>query len=88
MEHELQHVEVFRQVLAEAVRDLAAELPDAVGRGVQRAATPADLQQRVAARINDHVAEFIRERRRVLEERQAAVDSPQEYARVRSACPQ
>jgi hypothetical protein len=88
MEHELQHVEVFRQVLAEAARDLAAELPDAVGRGVQRAATPADLQQRVAARISDYVAEFIRERRRVLDERQAAVDSPQEYARVRSACPQ
>jgi hypothetical protein len=88
MEHELQHVEVFRQVLAEAARDLAAELPGTLGNGVQRGSSQADLQQRVAARINDYIAEFIRGRRRLLDERQAAVDSPPEYARVKGACPQ
>jgi hypothetical protein len=88
MEHELQHVEVFRQVLAEAARDLAAELPGAVGSGVQYGSSQVDLQQRVAARINDYLAEFIRGRRRLLDERQAAVDSPPEYARVKGACTQ
>jgi len=87
MEHELQHVAVFRQVLADAARDLAGELPGAVGGGVQRGTDQADLQQRLAARINDYLADFIRQRKRLLDERQAAVDSPQEYQRVKAACP-
>ena len=88
MEHELMHVAVFRTVLDEAARDLAADLAAAIGPGLQRAASQDELQRQAKARINDHLSEFLRRRQRELGQRQSAVDSPPEYARVREACTQ
>jgi hypothetical protein len=88
MEHELKHVAVFRAVLDEAARDLAADLAGAIGTGLQRARGPAELQRQLNARVNDYLAEFMNRRRRELNDRQNEVDSPQEYARVKYACSQ
>jgi len=86
MEHELQHVAVFREVLDEAARELAADLGGALGLGLQRAANQAELQRQLNARVNDYLSEFFHRHRRAMEERQQGVDSPAEYARVKAAC--
>jgi len=86
MEHEQKHVAVFRAVLEEATRDLATGLAGAIGPGLQRARSQGELQRQLNARVNDYLAEFMNRRRRELDERQNAVDSPQEYARVKNAC--
>ena len=88
MEHEQKHVAVFRAVLDETARDLAADLAGVIGTGVRWAGSKAALQQQMNARVTDYVGEFMNQRGRELTERQNGVDSPQEYARVKGACSQ
>jgi len=86
LSHEMKHVEVFREVLDEAVQDLERELPEGIGTELRRAKSPEELERRLIVTVRDYLAEFMHERQRVLDERQAAVDSPEEYARVSTAC--
>jgi hypothetical protein len=86
MEHEQKHLAVFREALDATTRELAANLGAAIGTGQQRAASKTELEQQVTGRINAYLADFVRQRREELEIRQEAIDSPQEYARVRHAC--
>jgi len=87
LEHERKHLAVFGDVLNEAASDLAANLAAAIGPGVQHAGSPAELERRINARVNDYLSEFIRRHKRQMDQRQDAVDSAQEHARVRNACP-
>ena len=86
MEHELMHVAVFREVLDDAAAELAADMAGAIGTGVHRASSQAALQLQLNARVNDYLAGFMQRRKRDMDERQARVDSPEEYARVTGAC--
>ena len=86
LSHEMKHVEVFRQALDRAARDLERDLPKAIGAGLRQAKNPGELQQRVVVSVRDYMAQFMGERQRLLDETQAEVDSPEEYARVSSAC--
>ena len=86
LSHELKHVEVFREVLDEAAQDLERELPESIGTELRRATSPEELEQRLIVAIRDYLAQFLHERQRLLDERQAQVDSPEEYARVSTAC--
>ena len=86
LSHEMKHVEIFREVLDDATQDLERELPKAIGTELRRAKNPEELQQRLIIAVRDYLAEFMHERQRVLDERQAGVDSPEEYARVSTAC--
>jgi dsDNA-specific endonuclease/ATPase MutS2 len=83
----LKHVAVFRQVLAEATRDLDAEMADSVGRQTLRAGNRDELERNANARVQDYLSDFLRRWQRILNERQATVDSPEEHARVKNACP-
>lgn len=85
-EHEMKHVAVFREVLDEATRSLAAEIGDSIGTGVHRAGSQAELERRLNSEISAYLLQFTGRWQRVLSERQDAVDSPQEYARVSDAC--
>jgi hypothetical protein len=85
--HEMKHVAVFRQTLDDAVRDLRAELPGRLGAGMQRASSQPELERRFKAAVDDYLSSFFHRWHRALTERQAAVDTPQEYARVKNACP-
>ena len=89
----LQHVLVhslclFRQTLELAARDLARDFPVAIGVQLRPATNPSELQQRFVVSVRNYLAQFIRDRQRMLDESQAAVDSPEEYARVSTACSQ
>lgn len=86
LEHELKHVEVFREVLEEAARELGRDLPDAIGAELRRATNAAELQQRLIVSVRDYLAQFMKDWQRVLDSRQREVDSPEEYARVAAAC--
>jgi hypothetical protein len=85
--HEMQHVAVFRQTLRDAARDLRSELPGNLGAGLQRARSQPELERQFKAAVQDYLSAFIHRWHGTLTERQAAVDSPTEYARVRDACP-
>jgi hypothetical protein len=86
LSHEMKHVEVFREVLDASARELERELPEAVGVELRRATSGKELQQRLVTAVRDYLAQFMKERQRLLDEQQAAVDSPEEYARVSAAC--
>jgi hypothetical protein len=86
LSHEMKHVEVFRQTLDRAARDLERDLPEAIGAELRHAKNPGELQQRLVVSVRDYLAQFMGERQRLLDEEQAEVDSPEEYARVSNAC--
>jgi hypothetical protein len=86
LSHEMKHVAVYVEVLHDAAQALGRELPEAVGMERRRAASALELQQQLNAAVRDELAEFMRGQQRILEERQAEIDSPEEYARVSTAC--
>jgi len=86
LSHEMKHVEVFRQTLDRAARDLERDLPEAIGGKLRHAKNPGELQQRLVVSARDYLAQFMGERQRLVDEEQAEVDSPEEYARVSNAC--
>jgi hypothetical protein len=86
LSHEMKHVEVFREALAVAARDLARDFPVAIGVQLRSATNPDELQQRFVVAVRNYLGQFMRDRERMLDESQAAVDSPEEYARVSTAC--
>ena len=86
--HEMKHVEVLRETLKVAAQDLARDLPGAIAVQLRPATNSSELQQRFVVSVRDYLAQFMRDRQRMLDESQAAVDSPEEYARVSNACAQ
>jgi hypothetical protein len=86
LSHEMKHVEVFRQALDRAARDLERDLPEAIGAELRHAKNPGELQQRLVVSVRDYLAQYMGARQRPLDEEQAEVDSPEEYARVSNAC--
>jgi len=88
LSHEMKHVEVFREALELAARDLARDFPVAIGDQLRTATNSDELQKRFVISTRDYLAQFMRDRERMLDESQAAVDSSEEGARVASACAQ
>jgi hypothetical protein len=86
LSHEMKHVEVFREALQLAARHLARDFPAAIGVQLRSATNPDELQQRFVVAVRNYLGQFMRDRERMLDESQAAVDSPEEYARVSTAC--
>jgi hypothetical protein len=82
----MKHVDVFRAELDRAARDLERDFPIAIGAELRRATNPGELQQRFVVSVRDYLARFMQERQQQLDESQAEVDSPEEYARVSTAC--
>ena len=88
LSHEMKHVEVFRETLERAARDLARDFPVAMGVQLRQTRNPDELQQRFVVSVRNYLAQFMRDRERMLDDSQAAIDSPEEYARVSTACSQ
>ena len=84
--HEMQHVAVYREELADTTRELRAELAAAVGTQVLDGRSAAELNRRYEARLRDYLSAFMRARHDALNARQAQLDTPEEYARVGAAC--
>ena len=85
-EHEMRHVAVYREVLGESARRLAAELPAAIGNGVRTESSTSDLKRRFDADLRSYMSRFMNEQQADMAARQAEIDTPEEYARVAHAC--
>lgn len=85
-EHEQDHVDVYVAYAREAVNRLANRLDEVVGDAPYFASNVGEAQHRIDRRIEDTLDAFMRESERTLAERQAQVDTPEEYARVGNAC--
>jgi hypothetical protein len=84
--HELRHVAVFRAVLDEAARDLRADLAEAMGTGLRRAASARELERAFNAQLQAYLSVFMSQWQREMGTRQEAVDSPEETERTATAC--
>jgi hypothetical protein len=85
-EHELKHVEVDRDVLEQAARTLREQLAPAMGTATLQGASGVVVEKQYEATLREYLSAFMREQHRRLAERQAEIDSPEEYARVAGAC--
>jgi len=85
-EHELQHVAVYQQKLDESAQKLERQLAADVGAQVLRDASGAALRRAYEARLRNYLSAFMRAEYDELTERQARIDTPEEYARVAAAC--
>ena len=84
--HELKHVAVYRERLAEIGKELKPALVDAFGDRVyyfaSRAEGQRELQQALARELDAALGDSAHK----IRARQEEVDSPEEYARVAAAC--
>lgn len=87
-DHELRHVAVYEAALAAGPATLAAALESAFGGRTFDGAAVAAVQAQVETAIARHLDAYLEATGRALRVRQAAVDTPEEYARVSAGCPQ
>ena len=87
LEHEMKHVAVYRDYLAEAVADMRHELPRALGSELVYARNAAAAQENLRARLQAFMRAFMQKHYAELSARQAAIDTSEEYARLARACP-
>jgi hypothetical protein len=85
-EHELKHIAINREVLDDAARKLRDELAPAMGTAILHGASGPGIASQYESRLRDYLENFMREQHRLLAQRQAEIDSPDEYARVANAC--
>jgi len=86
LEHEMKHVAAFREHMAKTARVLDATLPRLFGQRLIFAGDEVAAEAQVRGELQAFLTEFTASNARELKERQAAVDTPEEYARVNGAC--
>jgi hypothetical protein len=84
--HEMKHVAVYRQYLAEIVAMAKRDLPALYGDQLVYAADAKASQEALRARLRDFMQEFMQARYAEVKARQAQVDTPDEYASLERAC--
>jgi hypothetical protein len=84
--HEQRHVDVYRTYVGEAAAALRSELPRRLGTGLVQAPSMTAAQAQVDTALAATLAEFMQESERILEERNAVIDTPEEYLRISLAC--
>ncbi len=84
--HEMKHVAAFREHMAGTARTLEAELPQLFGQRIIKARDADAGEEQVREALRTYLEEFIAVNTAELKERNAAVDSTEEYARVSGAC--
>jgi hypothetical protein len=85
-EHEERHVAVYTAFAHEAAQQLRLDLERAIGVAPLFATDIAEAQRLVDRKLGHTLDGFMREAQRTLAERQARIDTPEEYERVRTAC--
>ena len=85
-EHEERHVAVYAQFAQEAARQLSFDLRRTIGAEPLYASDVGEAQRLLDRKLAHTLDGFMREAQRTLSERQARIDTPEEYERVRTAC--
>jgi len=86
LEHEMKHVAVLEKHMADSARELEEALPRVFAQRVILARDPATAEAEVKQAVQDFLSEFTARNSRELKQRQAAVDTAEEYERVGAAC--
>jgi hypothetical protein len=86
LEHEMKHVAVYREYMADAARDLEAKLPRLFGQRIFVARDPGVAEAQVRRELQAFLAEFSARASVELKRLQDAVDTAEEYAQVSNAC--
>jgi hypothetical protein len=86
LEHEQKHVAVNNSYVTEVAPKLREELARALGARVSYASSMANGEQEIKQTVSSVLGAFMDASERELAERQAAIDTPEEYARVEAAC--
>ena len=84
--HEMKHVAAFREHMVDTARTLEAELPQLFGQRIIKARDADAGEAQVREALRTFLEEFIAVNTAELKDRHAAVDSAEEYGRVRGAC--
>ena len=82
LNHEMKHVQVYERYLAELVAAVETELKTSIGDRVRHFASRADGERELPLLIEQSVKPLIEAGMRQAQHRQAAVDTPDEYARL------
>ncbi len=86
VEHEMKHVAVYRQRLDEIGGEVRAALVKAYGNRVFYFANRAEGHREMEKALSAELGTLLAQSASRIKERQRAVDSPEEYARVAAAC--
>ncbi|MEO8675941.1 MAG: hypothetical protein ABI569_10195 [Casimicrobiaceae bacterium] len=86
LEHELKHVAVYKDELANIAKDVRASLDAAYGNRVLYYGSRAEAKRETQAALAAQLSPLLAGDARRIKERQRTVDSPEEYARVSAAC--
>jgi hypothetical protein len=86
LEHEMKHVAVYRQYMADAALELEGTLPQLFAQRIIVARDPGAGEAQVRRELQAFLAEFSARADVELKRRQDAVDTAEEYARVSNAC--
>jgi len=84
-QHEMQHVAAYRALLDEAAVQLRADLPASIAAS-WTGPSATDIRIRFDDALRTYMRDFMRAQHQRLAERQALIDTPEEYARVGRAC--
>ncbi len=82
LNHEMKHVLVYERYLAELVTEVEAALKIGVGDRVRHFASRADGERELPLLIERAIKPLVEAGMRQAQQRQAAVDTPDEYARL------
>jgi len=85
-EHEQRHVDTYVAFVRESVPRLKSKLELVVGPAPHFGYTVAEAQATLDRRLGDALTAFMRNAEQTLAARQAAIDTPEEYERIRLAC--
>ncbi len=86
LEHELKHVAVYRERLAEVGDEVRAALVRTYDNRVFYFSNRAEGQRQMEWALSQQLGTLLDDNARQIKQRQRQVDSPEEYARVAAAC--
>jgi len=86
IEHELKHVDVYRETLEAMTREARDEIARAYGNTVMLFASRDEAQREIETALTGYLGPLLERSTREVRRRQADVDTPDEYARVAGAC--
>ena len=82
LSHEMKHVRAYERFIDELAAQLNAELKTLLGDGIHFFASAADGERELGAKINARAKAVIDAGMQTIKQRQAIIDSPEEYGRI------
>lgn len=86
MKHELQHVEVYREFLDTAARDVEKYLRGHFANRIYYFDSAEEAQKRMSDETSQRIGPFVEEEMNRVRDMQAPLDTPEEYLRLERSC--